>query len=276
MQGEGSIESRPSGARTLSAAIVGAQGCATTSLAHALGAHPDIRLAADRGPQWFDDPVVQRGGIDSGRWAERLPGGANETVLLDASPNYLYLPGCIEALHRHNPGARVIAVLRDPGERARSHFAHEARLGTLKVPYWRALVQEGRRLRAERNPLGRGSAARVASLRDRGRYSRQVAHLLEWFPDALILRFDEVTTTPALALRRITDFLGLAPFSESCDLPWLNARDRDRRPALIDRAVRWTLRKDMRATEELLGWDPGSLANARLGYRWSKRPNQSH
>lgn len=268
-EGSGSAASAP---RVVTAVIAGAQRCGTTSLARLLEQHPDVCLARDKEAHWFDDPAVQRSGVDKARFADRFSRCGAARILLDATPSYLYLPGCIEALHRHNPDAKMIAILRDPAERAHSQYAHEFKRGELKVPYWRALMQEEARLQGESNPLANGSAARVASLRDRGRYSRQVAHLLEWYPDALVLRFDELIDDAEITVRRITDHLGLEPFAALPQLPWLNGRQVELRPTLLDHVVRWTLRKDMRATEDLLGWDRGVLTTARLGRRWKRRP----
>lgn len=258
--------------RRLGAALVGAQRCGTTSLARLLEAHPDICLAKGKEAHWFDDARVQREGVNPERWAERFAHHAGEAVLLDATPSYLYLPGCIEALHRHNPDIRVIAVLRDPAERARSHYAHERQRGVEASKYWQALQLESRRLAADRNPLAPNSPARVSSFRDRGRYSRQIGRLLEWFPDALVLRFDELIEDGDNTARRITEHLRVAPFPSPESLQWLNGRHTARGPSPLDGLVRRSLRQDMHATEDLLGWQRGSLAGSRLGGRWRQRP----
>lgn len=258
--------------RRLGAAIVGAQRCGTTSLARFLETHPDICLAKGKEAHWFDDAQVQREGVSAARLAERFAHHAGESLLLDATPSYLYLPGCIEALHRHNPDVRVIAVLRDPAERARSHYEYERQRGVEAGSYWQALQQETRRLAADRNPLATGSPARISSFRDRGRYSKQVGRLLEWFPDALVLSFGELVEDSENTARRITEHLRVAPFPSSEALQWLNARQTVRRPSVLDGLVRRTLRDDMHATEDLLGWQRGSLARSRLGVRWQRRP----
>lgn len=271
---EGAARQGPAANRTLTAAIVGAQRCGTTSLAQLLDTHPDICVARGKETHWFDDAQVQRDGVSAARWGERFSHHTGQSVLLDATPSYLYLPGCIEALHRHNPDLRVIAVLRDPAERARSHYALERERGVETGRYWQALQFEARRLSADRNPLAPGSPARVSSFRDRGRYSRQIGRLLEWFPNALVLRFDELVNDSHTTAQRVAEHLGVSPFMAPVSMPWLNERRVSRQPSPIDLYVRQSLRADMRATEDLLGWQRGSLAGARLGRRSLKRPNR--
>ena len=269
---EGIADRDPAASRTLNAVILGAQRCGTTSFAQLLDTHPDVCLARGKEAHWFDDAQVQRDGVSTARWADRFSHYAGQPVLLDAAPSYLYLPGCIEALYRHNPNLKVIAVLRDPAERARSQYAHERQRGVETGRYWQALQLESRRLAADRNPLAPNSAARVSSFRDRGRYSRQIGRLLEWFPDALVLRFDELVNESATTAQRVTEHLGVTPFPPAVTLKWLNRRRLSRPLSPLDALVRRSFRADMRATEDLLGWQRGSLASARLGRRSLRRP----
>ena len=234
--------------------------------------HPDVCLARGKEAHWFDDAEVQVTGVDDARWAERFGHHSGERVVLDATPIYLFLPSALDALRRHNPGIRVIVTLRDPAERARSHHALLRAKGARLGPYWWALLAERRRIANDANPLGMDSQTRIASLRSRGRYAEQLSELFARFPDAMVLRFDEIINDPVTTGRRITDHLQIDPFPEGTSFPWLNARNVSRFPSPIDAAVRWSLRREMRAAEALLGWAPGTLGGSRLRNKWRERP----
>lgn len=258
---DGEAIDSPAGTKRLTAVIAGAQRCGTTSLARLLDEHADVCLVKDKEAHWFDNPEVQLRAIDERRWADGFAHHRGERVTLDATPAYLFLPGCVEAMYAHNPDMKVIVVLRDPAERARSQHALETQRGLKLGPYWQALFRE-RGLR-DAQPLGKDSRTRGEALLSRGRYSGQVANLKEWFPNTLFLRFDALINDTEQTLRRITDYLGIEPFPRGVALPWLNRRETVKKSGLLDAIVRRSLRDDMRATEARLGWERGSLSRAR-------------
>ncbi len=247
---------------TIDAAIIGVQRGGTSSLAAAMAAHPEICLAEGKEAHLFDRADVQEHGPDPERldelFAKRRPG----SVLLDATPAYLYMPGCLAALKRHNPAMRVITVLRDPAERARSHHALEKARGWEKLDFAHALRVEDERLAEDPDPMSLRSPTRVFAYRTRGRYHRQVARVLEYFPDALFLRFDDLVIRPAPTVAMALAHLGLTPLDETGPLPKLNGH-RGSDHSWRETMLRLELRRDTRATERLLGWSAGTINRAR-------------
>ena len=57
-------------------------------------------------------------------------GVSEEKAIGEASHCYLYEPGAVERIKHHVPEARLIAILRNPIDRAYSHFLHMVRNGT--------------------------------------------------------------------------------------------------------------------------------------------------
>lgn len=189
------------------AAIIGAQKAGTTSLASALSEHRQICLASTKETHLFDDPMVQRNGPTLGdlerHFGHRRPG----QILLDATPSYIYLNGSIDALLRHEPEVRLIAVLRSSVDRALSQYYHSRRHGLEHRSLISALALEPIRLRREREPLAADSSHRHHSYIDRGRYDRQLPRLLSMTPNLLVLDFEQLVTTPEKVVHEIFDFL---------------------------------------------------------------------
>ena len=246
----------------IDAAIIGVQRGGTSSLAAALAMHPDVCLADGKEAHLFDRPEVQAHGPDAAHLEELFAHRHPSSVLLDATPAYMYMPGCLEALKAHNPAMRVIVVLRDPAERARSQHALELAREWEHRDFTTALLAEGKRLANDPDPMRMRSPTRVFSYRTRGRYHRQVARVLEHFPEALFLRFDDLVERPGPTVASALAHLGLGPVDEAGALPKLNGH-RDGGRSWQEAILRLGLRRDTRATERLLGWPAGTINRAR-------------
>lgn len=240
------------------AAIVGAQKCGTTTLAALLDEHPRIRLAVGKEAHLFDQPGVQAHGPSDDDLARFWPDASPGDVLLDATPSYLYLPGCLEALLRHAPEVRLIVMVRPPGERMVSHHGHERRLGVEHRSFLAALLLERRRLRRSADPLAPDSAQRHASYRDRGRYATQIARLAALTDRFRIVLLDELIADPARVMAELYRFLGVPPHPVE-HVPRLNPGDgRPRRLAVT--VARRVMRREAIAAEQLLRLPAGSLS----------------
>jgi hypothetical protein len=141
--------------------IIGAHRAGTTSLSRYLDQHPCVaarfpRAQDIKGVRYFDESYFR--GIDWYRshfptaayrtYLQRLHGSA--AVVGDASAYYLFHPLAPERAARALPDAKVIVLLRDPIERAYSHWNRERRTG--KEPLERfedAIAAEADRLDGE-------------------------------------------------------------------------------------------------------------------------------
>ncbi|MGN6113644.1 MAG: sulfotransferase family protein [Luteimonas sp.] len=214
--------------------VGGVQKGGTTALARLLSQHPRIRLP-DRMPDdapvpdgdlglawkkeahvfdapWFDDAWSPQQ-VDA-RFAERFPGPAGDCLHGDATPVSVYHPRVVERVRRYNPGMRWIVLLRDPVERAISHYFMERAAGREPLSLFRAVLAEPARLRGDAfADMGRHAAWRRASYADRGRYARQLDWLLRHFPreQVLLLRAQDLAARPADTLASALAFLGLPP-----------------------------------------------------------------
>lgn len=237
--------------------IVGAQKCGTTTLAAVLDEHPGICLAAGKEAHLFDRADVQHSGPSTDDLERCFPHREPGQLLLDATPSYLYLPGCLEAAAGHNPNLRAIVMLRPPGDRAVSHYGHACRLGFEQRHGLLALSLERRRLRADNDPLAQGSSHRERSYLDRGRYHVQLQRLLALVPRVHVVLMSDLIADPERVVHGVHDFLGVERHPVDA-LPRLNVGDGRRRPAL--RAVAGALtRRDTARTEVLLGLPRGAL-----------------
>ena len=193
--------------------IAGAQKSGTTALSHFLSQHPDIAMAqteghvfdaSDYSPDWTPAEIDQH-------YQGRFGPDDGEALRGESTPVYLFLPELPGELARYNPDLKIVVVLRDPVQRAVSHYVMESARGKERLPLWLALLAEPFRLRRRGDPRGRESAVRRHSYRSRGLYSRQLRNLYGVFPRdrVLVLRTEDLLADHDATLERTFAFLGV-------------------------------------------------------------------
>lgn len=122
--------------------IVGAEKGGTTSLYAYLNQHPDIYMSPVKEPRYFsfagqrpryrgpgDDQFVNQSVTDVVQYASLFDGARHERRLGEASPSYLFTPHTPERIRQQLPGGRLLAILRQPTDRAYSAYLMRLRLG---------------------------------------------------------------------------------------------------------------------------------------------------
>jgi hypothetical protein len=120
--------------------VIGAMKSGTNYLRKLLGRHPSIFMTEVDEPSYFVDPdelkIIWREKWACEYWRDKknylqlFASAGDATILGEASTNYTKIPqvtGVAERLHAFNPDARLIYLLRDPVERAISHYWHMVR-----------------------------------------------------------------------------------------------------------------------------------------------------
>ena len=117
--------------------IVGAPKSGTTSLYHYLNEHPEISMSSQKEPDYFSDADIQNEGmyygknrIDTSKKYHSLFDDNSESKLKgEASVSYLFYKNVPQKIKSYNPEAKIIIMLRDPIDRAFSHYLMDYRLG---------------------------------------------------------------------------------------------------------------------------------------------------
>jgi hypothetical protein len=181
--------------------IIGAQRCGTTSTYEYLIQHPRILAAWRKEVRFFDAPPNYARGEAWYRahFPRRRPGALTG----EATPSYMFRPGAAARMARHVPDARLIALLRDPVDRAISHYHLQVRRGLEPRMLEQAIDEQPR----ERSRRTWGSASYLV----RGLYAEQIEDILRVFPRdrLLVLASADLFARPAETVSRIFAFLGL-------------------------------------------------------------------
>jgi len=198
--------------------VVGVPKAGTTALHAALSQHPGLYLPEIKEPKFFltDGPPPAKGGPGDAityrehvwrrdKYEALFDGAPRGTLRGEATPLYLYDKAAMRRIRAHIPDARLIAVIRDPVERAHSNWAHLWSAGLEPIgDFVAACAEEDRRIAA-----GWASFWHYTGL---GRYGGQLRHAFSLFPrdQVHVLRYRLLVDEPGRALDGICDFLGVA------------------------------------------------------------------
>lgn len=200
--------------------IAGAPKAGTTALHSALARHPGVALSSVKEPKYFmcgDNPpplYLGPGDAHSRReWVWRrdaylaLFANAPSDVLVgESTPLYFDDAAALLRIHTVKPDAKLIAVLRDPVDRAYSNWMHLWSDGLEpESDFVTAVAMEDARRRRGWAPFWR--------YRSLGLYGKQLQHALTLFPAAQIhvLRYRDLVESPKQTLAMVWNFLGLEP-----------------------------------------------------------------
>ena len=204
--------------------IIGAMKCGTTTLFEMMSSHPGVEAPVTKEIQFFSQPKNYARGE---RWYRaHFP---SERRIHERAEVLGYRPQTGEAtpamsvpMHAENavalvPSARLIVTLRDPVERAYSHFQHmrhhaipERRSFFEALQAEQQLLKNGVTVNAENFSRTRQPLVKFGYL-NRGRYALELEHWLRHFTreQMLIINFDAWKHEPEQAAAQVTEFLGL-------------------------------------------------------------------
>lgn len=247
--------------RTISApdfVIVGTQRGGTTSLHAYLRAHRNIVTPEKKEIHFLTDRFERGAAWYIGQFPAAVQPG---TLVGEATPYALFHPLAPQRLFEVSPEARIIVLLRNPVDRAYSHYLHERARGHETLTFEDAIAAEPQRLMGLEDRLATGELIvsdvhKRASYLDRGRYARQLERWLSVFPpdQLLILRSEDLYADPVVATQRVTDFLGLAPL-EVAAFSAHNATSGPPMQTSTREVLEREFTEDNTRLAALLGWD---------------------
>lgn len=198
--------------------IIGAGKSGTTSLYHYLKQHPEIYMSPVKEPKFFalegktlnfrgpnDDAHMNRKSVtDIGAYRALFRGVSNEKAVGEASTLYLYSPEAPARIKHYIPEVKLIAILRNPADRAFSSYLHCLRdRGEPLGDFAQALREEEGRIENGWGPIWH--------YRNAGFYSAQLERYFDAFgrDQIKVFLYEDLKGDPVGVLRSIFRFLGV-------------------------------------------------------------------
>lgn len=233
--------------------LVGAPKAGTTSVDRLLRGHPDVFLSPIKEPCHFCPDVAEqlapsfrkKQRVDIASYLDSTPrrelglawvsspsdyarlfeGASGHALVGECSTFYLSSVEAPARIHRYNPEARIVAILRRPIDRIRSHYEMDRVHGVTGAPL-STLVEE--ELALGENAHWGNSAYYVGA----SRYARQLEAFRRYFPPerTCVLSFERLIADADAELRRLFMFLGMPTSAGRLSLPSANRARRARFP----------------------------------------------
>lgn len=164
--------------------IIGAQRSGTTSLYWNLCEHPSILPASRKEVHFFDDRFAAGNAWYDAHFPFSESAGQ---ITGEASPAYLLHPLAAARAASLLPNAKLIVILRNPIDRAFSHYHHELRRKNEHLSLSEALDCEEERIAGEREKLLTGTLQRSSPFLQfsyclRGHYAEHLETWLKHYP----------------------------------------------------------------------------------------------
>ena len=248
--------------------ILGAAKAGTTALYHYLSQHPEIGMSRIKETNYLalkDDSLDFRGPGDcdyikrftvttEAGYHDQFAACAGRKAVGEASPLYLYDPRVAREIKNLVPDARLIAILRDPVDRAYSAFLHLIRdRRETTADFFEALQLEPGRIADRWEHIWHYTAM--------GRYADQLARYYEVFPreQVKVVIYCDFRADPRGVIADILRFLEVDETFPIDDSTRHNpGLPREHRPALTLAArqfVRDSLNDDTARLADLIGRD---------------------
>jgi hypothetical protein len=244
---------------------IGVQRAGSTWLADVLRQHPEVWMPRKeisfftrhyhRGWDWYEAHFALRAGRAAGEFSVNYfyaprPDASRREFYPRWNPRralqfWRQQPSPRDSLARRYPELRVFVVLRNPVERAWSHYW-----------YWRWRRTRRRHLIPKRVvPFERMFEDDGRWIATQGRYADHLAHWREAFPGIGVFFYDDLCQRPAELARALYRFVGVDPgFEPRIDLR-LNARGYEPMPAALRRALALHYREQVERLQPMVGRD---------------------
>lgn len=184
---------------------IGVQKAGTTALFGYLRQHPDIGDGMVKELHFFDKPAnFIFPNWFYFRYHKPFNFKSGKKIYGEFTPIYMYWRSAAAHIWEYNPNIKLIAILRNPIDRAYSQWNMNIKLGLYKFSFREALQIETER--AKRNLPWQDQ---TYSLIDRGFYSAQIREYRRFFPEQqlLFIKYDDFKNHPEKIVDHVFEFL---------------------------------------------------------------------
>lgn len=187
--------------------VIGAQKAGTTALYKYLKQHSKISLSEEKELHFFDNEVIfKKKEVSYFNLHKHFKKSFKNKVYGEITPIYIYWKHSIERIHKYNPKIKLIAILRNPIDRAFSHWNMETLRGIEKEDFFECI-----KLEVENRNNNNITQDRIRSYVERGIYSEQIERILQHFPkeQILFIKYDDFFNDQEITINKIFDFLSV-------------------------------------------------------------------
>jgi hypothetical protein len=189
---------------------VGAQKSGTTTLNDILTQHPEIYLPEIKETKFFHRDHLYKKGIKYYSH-EFFSSVSNEKIIGEIDPEYMYFEYVPKRIYETlGSEVKLIFILRNPIDRAYSHYLMSKRRGFENLSFEEAINKEQIRIQDKSHDTRDWTQKNHFSYITRGLYSQQIENYLKYFPKKnmhFILFEDEFVKNKSDTIDKLLNFL---------------------------------------------------------------------
>ncbi len=192
--------------------IIGAMKSATTSLYTYIKQHPNVFMTKIKEPMFFNNLNKKHDFLIKGKEKQKITtfdeyytlfkDVTYEKAIGEASPSYLYNEQCAQLIKKHLPKTKIIAIIRQPVERAYSNYLHAKRADREPINNFEdAFNSEESRIKKKWSPL--------YHYKSQGLYYNQLKKYYNLFDkkQIKIILFQDLINNPKKTTKEVFNFL---------------------------------------------------------------------
>ena len=193
--------------------IVGVQKGGTTSLYSYLKLHPQTKFFNNKEIHFFDK-YFSKGWLWYRSW---FPLKIDNRISGEATPDYFYYPNVFKRMSMQLPRIKLIVLLRNPVDRAYSHFQMEKRKSRESLSFEDAIIEEQKNIRKiykkelnEENKFANKFLLNKSYI-NKGLYKEQLERLFEFYDktNLLVIQSEEFKNNTDKVFNQVCDFLSI-------------------------------------------------------------------
>lgn len=236
--------------------ICGTVKAGTSSIGKYLRLHSGIEMPAKKELKFFNNDVFfAKKSVDYGLLHGHFKFHDAKTIRGEATPDYMFWQSSIQRIWDYNPKIKLILILRNPVDRAFSHWNMQVHRKLETLDFIEAINHET--IRKEQMPL---IEFKQFAYVNRGFYARQLKHILSIFPkeQVLCIKYEDYKANQKESLYTILEYLqvknpDMEIYNERIDdniIPYRSKLHIENRAKTIS-----LLKEDILELENILGWD---------------------
>jgi len=234
--------------------VVGAQKAGTSALDYYLRQHPTIKMGLKKELHFFDNDLhFKKRNVDYSPLKKYYPERDNKYIYGEVTPSYVFWKGAMERIKKYNKKMMLIAILRNPIDRAFSSWNMEVKRGNEHRSFRQSIDEEI-------NDILKGNKKNslLGTYVSRGLYFEQITNMKKLFPQnqILFIRYEDYMVNQKTVLRDVFSFLKVKEYQNNIELKSVhkinydNEMTGEERKILID-----FYKEDISRVENKLNWD---------------------
>lgn len=234
--------------------IIGAQKAGTSSLDHYLRQHPEIGMARNKEVHFFNnEKVFSKSKINYNLLEKQFDYNRNIKIFGEITPIYIYWEPSIKRIWNYNNNIKLITILRNPIDRAFSHWNMEYCRKRESEDFFYCIKNENERIDKDLS-----FENQVYSYTKRGFYSEQIERIQKFFPpeQLLFIKYEDYVKNQEEILKKVFNFLEVDADNYQFSFQKVRTANYSRTMTSGERSYLLNLfSDDINKVECLLGWD---------------------